>query len=87
MKWGIEVVINILVVTALHIDFAKLFTLWFVCLHFTISLSSHPDFAFISNERLFLFYLLRVISTTGQLFFSHYDLVSYQDRLRNTKEN
>ena len=47
------------------IDSAELFTFSFIRLHFTVSQSSHPDFAFISNEGLFLLYLLRVISTTG----------------------
>ena len=78
---GIEIDINILVVT---IYSAELFTLSLIPLCFTISLSLHTDFAVISNEGLFLFYLRRVISITGQPF-CHLDLFSYQNRLRNPK--
>ena len=81
IEYGIEIDINILVVTISNIDSAELFTL-FICAAF--SLSSHPHFTVISNAGLILFYLLRVISTSGQRFF-HLNLVSYQDRLRNPK--
>ena len=74
---------NILVATTPNIDSAKLFTLSFIRLRFTFSLSSYINLVVTSNERYFLFCLIVVRkSTTGQRFL-HLDLVSYQDCLRN----
>ena len=83
MKCGIEIDINILVVTIaiLILQSSELHRLF---VGTTFSLSSHPDFAVISNKGLFLFYHLKVISPIRQCFF-HLYLVSYQDRLRNPK--
>ena len=78
IKCGIEIDINILVVTIPSIDSAELFTLSFIRQRYLLSIFT-SNFAVIFNEGLFLFYVLRVISTTGQRFF-HLHLVSYQDR-------
>ena len=85
IKCSIEIDINILDVTIPNIDSAELFTLSFIRLHYLLSIFTSRLCCY-SSEGLFLFYLLRVISTTGKRFF-HLYLVSYQDRLRNPKKN
>ena len=80
IKENMEIDINILVVTIPNIDSAKLFTLSFIHLRYLLSIFT-STLAVISNEGFSLFFLLRVIFTTGQHFF-HLHLV-YQDFVKS----
>ena len=87
MKFGIEIGINIIVLTTLNIE-VEMFTLLFIRLHFTVSLSSHPSSPLLPMED----YLISSIKTLSKnnliaqfSSFIHLDLVSYQDQLRNPK--